>query len=197
MTILPLGILCLGMKLMVFIPAMSLLKYAKSLCQYLKIFAQWLCISQDIGIVVMCIITKVHQEPWYVHGFMNYPRVFIPVAWDRQFCSMQVLFIHMSPPPMLHLQMLHFDLCSSEVFFNAMDVIQTCGFVMHFCYNMHNHCANILRYWHSGYAYYNSLECLGLVSSACWQRNKSRYPYIHPIWLTDGIPMVVQWFHQW
>ena len=32
--------------------------------------------------------------------------------------------------------------------------IWTRGFVMHFCYNMHNHYANISRYWHSGYAYY-------------------------------------------
>ena len=28
-------------------------------------------------------------------------------------------------------------------------------FVLHFYYNMHNHCTNILRYQHSGYAYFN------------------------------------------
>ena len=59
-------------------------------------------ISQDIGIVVMHILTKVHHKPRYVHWFINYPRVFIPVAQDRQFLQSASSFNHLSLLPMLH-----------------------------------------------------------------------------------------------
>ena len=72
----------------------------------------------------MHILTKVHHKPQYVHGFMSYPRVFIPLAQDRQFCSLQVLLSLKSPAQTVPFYPLHFfNTIWRYLFFSAMDAL--------------------------------------------------------------------------
>ena len=71
---------------------------------------------------------------------------------------------------------------------------------MHFCYDMHTHLATILRYWPSGYAYYNNhlpwLAWLkvGHIVLTLWDKNNQQpLPCHHPQWTTSAFLLLLAW----
>ena len=76
-------------------------------CTFARICITTMLMSQVIGIVVMHILAKVHDKPWYVHRFVNYSKVSIPVSQQKPFFAVYThLLITWVPPPMLHLHFL-------------------------------------------------------------------------------------------